>query len=193
MKMMKGLLAATVLAGFSVAPAQATVLLNLIDAPGQTNTPYALSFVAGSNATTISFAGYQVPSGETATAIGLFLNNTGSSLIGGQYANFTLTPAASGSLPYDPGNGLGFAGITAGSYDIFTQNAATVIGSSYTLRFLYSNSGNNAPSGFRVEASNASVTSGVPEPTTWGMMIVGFGAMGASMRYRRRSIGAAIA
>jgi hypothetical protein len=27
----------------------------------------------------------------------------------------------------------------------------------------------------------------VPEPTTWAMMLVGFGLMGASMRYRRRS------
>jgi hypothetical protein len=27
----------------------------------------------------------------------------------------------------------------------------------------------------------------VPEPATWGMMIAGFGMMGASMRYRRRS------
>ncbi|HEX8421027.1 MAG TPA: PEPxxWA-CTERM sorting domain-containing protein [Sphingomonas sp.] len=27
----------------------------------------------------------------------------------------------------------------------------------------------------------------VPEPTTWAMMFVGFGMMGASMRYRRRS------
>lgn len=27
----------------------------------------------------------------------------------------------------------------------------------------------------------------VPEPATWGMMLVGFGMMGASMRYRRKS------
>ena len=27
----------------------------------------------------------------------------------------------------------------------------------------------------------------VPEPATWAMMLVGFGMMGASMRYRRRS------
>ena len=29
--------------------------------------------------------------------------------------------------------------------------------------------------------------SGVPEPATWGMMLLGFGMMGASMRYRRKS------
>jgi hypothetical protein len=27
----------------------------------------------------------------------------------------------------------------------------------------------------------------VPEPATWGMMILGFGLVGASMRYRRRA------
>jgi hypothetical protein len=27
----------------------------------------------------------------------------------------------------------------------------------------------------------------VPEPATWGMMIIGFGAMGSAMRARRRA------
>ena len=31
------------------------------------------------------------------------------------------------------------------------------------------------------------VTSPVPEPATWAMMLVGFGAVGAATRYRRRS------
>jgi len=33
----------------------------------------------------------------------------------------------------------------------------------------------------------------VPEPTTWGMMILGFGMVGASARYRRRSTKVAVA
>lgn len=33
----------------------------------------------------------------------------------------------------------------------------------------------------------------VPEPATWAMMLVGFGMMGASMRYRRRSTATAFA
>lgn len=32
------------------------------------------------------------------------------------------------------------------------------------------------------------VPAGVPEPATWGMMILGFGAVGAAMRMRRRKI-----
>jgi hypothetical protein len=34
---------------------------------------------------------------------------------------------------------------------------------------------------------NISVTSGVPEPATWAMMLVGFGGLGAAMRSARRS------
>lgn len=33
----------------------------------------------------------------------------------------------------------------------------------------------------------------VPEPATWAMMLLGFGAMGASLRYRRRSVRVAFA
>jgi len=39
----------------------------------------------------------------------------------------------------------------------------------------------------------APVTSVVPEPVTWAMMLIGFGMMGASLRYRRRSTKAALA
>ena len=33
----------------------------------------------------------------------------------------------------------------------------------------------------------SAVAAAVPEPATWAMMLVGFGMMGATMRYRRRS------
>lgn len=38
-----------------------------------------------------------------------------------------------------------------------------------------------------LEADNIGVIAAVPEPGTWGMMLLGFGAMGASLRRRRRS------
>ncbi len=44
----------------------------------------------------------------------------------------------------------------------------------------------NSPAFDAFEVSNFSVAA-VPEPGTWAMMLVGFGMMGASMRYRRRS------
>ncbi|MGL6042555.1 MAG: PEPxxWA-CTERM sorting domain-containing protein, partial [Sandaracinobacteroides sp.] len=39
------------------------------------------------------------------------------------------------------------------------------------------------PSGIALD--NVTVTSNVPEPATWGMMILGFGLVGATMRRRR--------
>ena len=41
------------------------------------------------------------------------------------------------------------------------------------------------PSFFRLD--NISVNAAVPEPGTWAMMLIGFGAMGVSMRRRRRT------
>ncbi|MDP9086949.1 MAG: PEPxxWA-CTERM sorting domain-containing protein, partial [Pseudomonadota bacterium] len=45
-----------------------------------------------------------------------------------------------------------------------------------------------AGNGNQVVIDNLTLNAGaVPETATWGMMIAGFGLMGASMRYRRRS------
>jgi hypothetical protein len=40
-------------------------------------------------------------------------------------------------------------------------------------------------------AFNVTLTGGVPEPTTWAMMLVGFGGLGVAMRSRRRQFAAA--
>lgn len=50
----------------------------------------------------------------------------------------------------------------------------------------------NNPSIDAFEVANFSVTA-VPEPATWGMMLVGFGMIGATARYRRRRIAAVFA
>jgi len=60
-----------------------------------------------------------------------------------------------------------------------------------TLGFLVSNPnvGDNpeftTPSGLRVTASDA-VVAAVPEPASWAMMLIGFGAIGFTLRFRRR-------
>ena len=41
--------------------------------------------------------------------------------------------------------------------------------------------------GQALEADNFGVIAAVPEPATWGMMLLGFGVMGVSLRRRRRS------
>lgn len=42
--------------------------------------------------------------------------------------------------------------------------------------------------GNSLEVDNFGVTSAVPEPATWGMMLLGFGAMGVSLRNRKRRV-----
>ena len=132
--------------------AQADTVLNLIDAPAQTNVPFSLPFIASSPATMISIAGYQVPSFEESTQNGVFLNGIGPNLLG---SSWVFTPAPSGSLAFTFNDGssvpaLEFGGTVVGSFDTFSQTIATTPGSLYTLNFHYTNSISNAPSGLRV-------------------------------------------
>jgi hypothetical protein len=166
-------------------PAGATTLLNLVNAPGG-STNYSFSLTATTSSTEISFGGYQVPSDEYVSKIGLFLDGSGPNLLGGSW---TFTPAASGSgvATYNDGTSvpaLVFGGVIVGSYDTFAQTISTATGDKYTLDFTYANSPLNAPSGLLV-TTNA-ISSAVPEPSTWAMMILGFAGIGF-MAYRRKS------
>ncbi len=62
----------------------------------------------------------------------------------------------------------------------------TATGANQTLSFL----ANGTPSGLPPVAllDNVSVRGAVPEPSTWAMMLMGFGGVGFSMRKRRRSV-----
>lgn len=52
--------------------------------------------------------------------------------------------------------------------------------------------GGNAPAGTTFQGQiNFSLANGVPEPATWGLMLLGFGLMGSSMRRRRARIAVA--
>ena len=187
--MNKTLLAFSTLTATAMTPTavSAVTLLDIVDIPNQFYTPYALTFTANASTSTISFAGYDAPANYIVSSIGLFLNNSGPSIISSNGSSFTLTRAPSGSNALASGPFLYFQGTTVGSYDIFSQSANTIAGSSYTLRFDLNNQNGNRENGLRVEASNATVGA-IPEPATWAMMLVGFGMIGATARYRRRSI-----
>jgi hypothetical protein len=184
-------LAAALIAGAAMAggasSASATTLLSLINPAVQTDTPYDLTFVATSAATTIGFGGYQVPSYEQSTNNGLYLGGTGPNLLGGTW---TFTPAAQGSLAgtYDDGTSvpaLDFGGVATGYYDVFSQTIATTIGQSYSLQFDFTED-YTGPSGFEVFAGT------VPEPAAWALMFAGLGFVGGALRAGRHGALAAI-
>ncbi|THD72143.1 PEPxxWA-CTERM sorting domain-containing protein [Phenylobacterium sp.] len=171
------------------APARAdTTLLDLVDMPAGGG-PVSLDFVADDTTTTLSVAGYQVPSEFELSDNDVFAFGGGVNLLG---QNWTFIAAPAGSLAGQANDGTGvnsleFAGVVAGSYDTFTQSVATTVGQTYVYSFNLSNSGNNAPSGLRVVTSGLSTTA-VPEPASWAMMLLGFGGLGAVLRRRPRAV-----
>lgn len=71
--------------------------------------------------------------------------------------------------PPDPGNNFGFAGIT-------TDVGVT----SFRIQATNGENVNTGVDNIRIQSSAA-----VPEPGTWALMLLGFGAVGGSLRFRR--------
>ena len=86
--------------------------------------------------------------------------------LGNVFASYDLAALAPISTP-GGFNDFAFRGIASTSTDIFGLR----FGGSYLLA---------------TGTADGQVVSGVPEPGTWAMMLIGFGAIGASMRRRQR-------
>ncbi|WP_114226517.1 MULTISPECIES: PEPxxWA-CTERM sorting domain-containing protein [Sphingomonas] len=185
MKIAGLLLAASALFAVPTA-ANATVVFDVVNGVSSTQ---AIAFTAGSASTAVTLSGYDVPSFSSFTNIYLYAAGSTTNLLG---THFSFTPAACGSLANEFGgsttgtNNLSFGGTCTGSYDSFAQTIATIAGASYTLGFNanFSGGGESAGNaGLRADVSNA--VAAVPEPGTWALMILGFGAVGYGMRRRR--------
>jgi hypothetical protein len=169
------------------ASAEATILLNLVDAPDQVDTPYSFDILATSSNLTISFAGYNAPLVQLVNYIGLSKAG-GSNLLG---RTWTFTPAPTGSWALQANdstsvNALLFYGTDVGSYDTFSQTISAVAGSAYRLSFMFYEDG--SPNGLRVTTDGDLAASPAPEPSTWMSMIGGFAMVGGAMRRQRTRV-----
>ena len=111
-----------------------------------------------------------------------------SNLLSGIFTNAWIQGAGgSGSFNLTQTNGGSL--LFTSDYDLQTQDPGT---QEFALNLLsatptvFANAG-KALRTFRANGGgNFSADSGIPEPATWGLMIVGFGGIGAVMRNRRR-------
>lgn len=176
MKSMKGLLAATVaLAALTVsANASAAVLTYNVSGTFTNGALLSGSFSfdpAGSIFSQFSNVNLAVSGLGTFNTIGGLsysgtANGTGPFGIG---ASTTMLPNTSVSL--------GFTGTHTGA----VLNAITTNVLTSNSSYIYNN-------GVITYLTGGTITAAaVPETATWGMMLAGFGLMGAAMRYRRRS------
>ncbi len=91
------------------------------------------------------------------------------------FTNFGSGVVIPGSLTFpNAANGDQFAAGTNGRFTVFSDNAGE-----YFTGIQLESSTNS------FEIDNLAVAAGVPEPATWGMMILGFGAAGSLIRRRR--------
>jgi hypothetical protein len=193
-KVVAALCAATAMTGYAAA-AHATVVLDLVNAPVQVDTPFTFMLTATSTVTSLTIEGFDKASILGVSHESLQLNGAGANLLGATWVLFETGPGTE-TAQYSLGTGvnaLGFGSVDG--FDGYVQDIATVSGSNYTLSFLFSKAAPRNASELLVttnakfaEISPAGGGGGnpVPEPATWALMLVGFGALGATLRQGRR-------
>lgn len=153
----------------------------------------------GSPATVYSGPGFVTGAGSA------YIGLSGPNAPGGFLGNYTyattfdltgfdpLTAVLSGNAAADDSANIYLNGLRIGDITNFTSLQSFSASSGFvsgvnTLEFQVFN--NNGPTGINVSSLRVtarSVSSAVPEPATWALMLFGFGAVGTSMR-RRRSV-----
>ena len=198
------IIAAALAAAAAAAPASADTLYANPQLIAPTSSPNSGSFTANSSggAGTLSFDidGYATLDGTNFYEDDFTLTQNGSTILTLSYdlgggggstvftnpfgATVTRTPAGAGSSGKLSVN---FASLLlAGGANQFTFSYASPSGDA-----LGGAGGHAGPQGFGDEGfgiSNVLLTGAVPEPATWGMMILGFGVVGAAMRRRSTKV-----
>ncbi|WP_114228818.1 MULTISPECIES: PEPxxWA-CTERM sorting domain-containing protein [Sphingomonas] len=178
-----GAVGAAAFLALAAAPASAAVVVTPIGVNYGT-TPYTFSI----GESTFTFSGTGDIFGPTAISTG----GTGmvNTIFGSPTTNFvdrgtvTFGPDSqygsfSTASPIRFSNGNNFIGLSA------TLNGATIYGYAYTTNSVLNSIGFQTTPGTAITATTA-IPSAVPEPATWLTMLIGFGAIGASIRLRRR-------
>lgn len=128
---------------------------------------------------TITFGNTDLPLNSGFTG-GFIIGDT----LGGLY-NLTLNTSTSGvSFSSAMLNGLGFTEVTAGDPQHWQLNNVSLVAGSYGFSFAGNNS-NNVAGGLSALSGDVTITP-LPEPGTWAMMLLGFGAIGLTLRNRRK-------
>jgi hypothetical protein len=170
-------LAATALALLTATPAEAAVVVQdytfTASTPGAPTTSHSGSFSLGFDdvANTYSLLGINFSIGSTV----FDLTNTGVA-IGTGDGSFVL----GGTV-----NGVG--GIGANTDDFWIRYNYPFNNTIIVTDFLYSEVGFNDIVGAADDAFTITAVSGVPEPATWAMLLLGFGAVGLAMRRRKQT------
>ena len=103
-------------------------------------------------------------------------------LLFGTPSAFTELPGDVAAVLYGPGADAGTNPNPWASY----SSTLTLAAGTYTLRFAETDN----QSFFNQGVDNVSVMSLVPEPTTWAMLLIGFGAVGVATRRTRQAVAA---
>lgn len=155
--------------------------LNQIDTYGGTNEILKIALVGAQQINSISFN--YINSTDT---IRIYGNNTGSTAL--TYLGFSgYVYSSAGSTHTLSGASGATATTTDPSGALDDSDTFTVLFSKlpvYQNYFFTSNT--DAGDGYRISALTASTVGSVPETPSWAMMIVGFGAIGWTMRRRTR-------
>jgi len=141
-----------------------------------TTTNYTLSG-AGSGTMSIDFDDVALTTSLSALNFTLTGGSTTFDLLNAGYASGLLGGNVSG---------VDVVSSFAGEDDFFTfLSLSSPLGAHFTSYFIAGNQG--ISEGTLTVALAPPNTPGVPEPTTWAMMLLGFGAIGLTIRRRRKS------
>ena len=146
---------------------------------GSSNVDAPITVVNGATQSTVDFGKNPEPSGNFTGWVEF--NNT----LSGLYSIIVSTSTPGANITSVALSGLGGApgiGSTVGSANSLSLVVPFLASGNYRLTF-----GGNAPANGGVVTGNLTFqVAPVPEPATWGMMLLGFAGIGMAMRSRRR-------